>query len=43
MAIEAADSVAEKLYKRRSGLFLHKHYNEAYPLVSLVEDANSSS
>ena len=33
-----ADYVAEKLYKDRSALFMHKHYNELYPVVSLVED-----
>jgi len=33
-----ADMVAEKLYKERNALFIHKHYNENYPIVSLVED-----
>jgi len=33
-----ADRVAEKLYKDRNALFLHKHYNELYPVMSLVED-----
>ena len=33
-----ADDVAEKLYKDRNALFMHKHYNELYPIVSLVED-----
>ena len=34
-----ADRVAEKLYKQRNGVFIHKHYNEYYSLVSLVEDS----
>lgn len=33
-----ADSLAEKLYKRRNAMFIQKHYNNMYPLVSLVED-----
>jgi len=33
-----ADYVAEELYKGRSAMFMHKHYNELYPVVSLVED-----
>jgi len=33
-----ADKVAEKLYEKRNALFLHKHYNELYPVMSLVED-----
>lgn len=33
-----ADSIAEKLYKERNTLFIHKHYNEFYPVLSLIED-----
>ena len=33
-----ADTVAEKLFNDRNALFIHKHYNELYPIVSLVED-----
>jgi len=33
-----ADRVAEKLYKDKNALFVHKHYNELYPVMSLVED-----
>jgi len=32
------DYAAEKLYKEHSALFMHKHYNELYPVMSLVED-----
>jgi len=35
-----ADYVAETLYKERNALFIHKHYNEMYPFVSLVEDTS---
>ncbi len=38
MMMPIADQVAEKLYKKRDGLFLHKHYNAAYPILSLIED-----
>ncbi len=38
-----ADSVGEKLYRRRDPYFLHKHYNAAYPVLSLLEDALSPS
>jgi uncharacterized protein len=33
-----ADRAAEKLFKQRSAMFIHKHYNEMYPVMSLVED-----
>jgi uncharacterized protein len=33
-----ADSIAEKLYKERNSLFIHKQYNEFYPVLSLIED-----
>ncbi|MGE5615212.1 MAG: radical SAM protein [Bacillota bacterium] len=33
-----ADSLAERLFKKRSALFIQKHYNDMYPLVSLIED-----
>jgi uncharacterized protein len=35
-----ADRLAERLYKRRSAMFIQKHYNELYPLVSLAEDVS---
>ena len=38
MVTPIADQVAEKLYKERSALFIHKHYNSLYPVMSLVED-----
>lgn len=33
-----ADQVAERLYKKRNGLFIQKHYNDFYSLISLTED-----
>ena len=38
MLIPIADSIAVKLYKKRNGLFIHKHYNNLYPLISMAED-----
>jgi len=38
MLTPIVDQAAEQLYKERSALFMHKHYNEMYPVVSLVED-----
>jgi len=39
MLIPIADRVGERLYRQRDPLFLHKHYNAAYPVLSLLEDA----
>jgi len=33
-----ADDAAKTLYRERSAMFMHKHYNELYPVLSLVED-----
>jgi uncharacterized protein len=41
--VPIADGVAEKLYKKRNGMFIHKHYNEFYPLVSLIEDSKKGA
>ncbi len=38
LIIPIADNLASKLYKRRSPMFIQKHYNDMFPLVSLVED-----
>ena len=38
MLTPIADHVAETLYNKRSPLFIHKHYNKQYPLISLLED-----
>ncbi|MCL1877230.1 MAG: radical SAM/SPASM domain-containing protein, partial [Defluviitaleaceae bacterium] len=33
-----ADRAAEKLFAARSAMFIHKHYNSMYPVLSLIED-----
>jgi len=38
MLTEIVDRVGAALYRRRDPLFIQKHYNEAYPLLSLLED-----
>lgn len=38
MCIAAADRIGATLYAERDPNFLRKHYNPAYPLLSLVED-----
>ena len=37
--IPIADRVAGILYRRNDPLFIQKHYNPAYPVLSLLEDA----
>jgi uncharacterized protein len=34
-----ADRVAETLFENKSELFIHKHYNEMYPILSLAEES----
>jgi uncharacterized protein len=41
--IPIADKVAETLYARRNTEFINKHYNNAYPMLSLLEDQLSSA
>ena len=38
MLLPIADSIAARLYKDRDLFFIHKHYNEFYPVLSLIED-----
>ncbi len=38
MLIPVADRIGETLYREQNQLFLNKHYNPAYPLLSLLED-----
>lgn len=38
IVLPIADKLAARLFARRNPLFIQKHYNEFYPLVSLVED-----
>lgn len=32
------DRVGERLYRRRAPMFIQKHYNAVYPILSLIED-----
>jgi uncharacterized protein len=43
MILPIADSVGEKLFKKRSAMFIQKHYNEMFPLISLVEDRTTGN
>lgn len=36
-----ADRLGARLYKKRSAMFIQKQYNDMYPLLSLVEEAQS--
>lgn len=38
MVMPIADRLAEKLFKRRDPMFLHRHYNPAFPVLSFLED-----
>ncbi len=38
MLIPIADRIGRSLYRARDPIFLHKHYNAAYPVLSLLED-----
>lgn len=38
LLLPIADRLAERLYRKRNAMFIQKHYNEFYPIVSLVED-----
>ena len=38
MLIPIVDAVGRRLYRERNPQFLHKHYNAAYPVLSLLED-----
>jgi uncharacterized protein len=41
MLIPIADKLAERLYKKRNAMFIQKHYNEMFPVLSLIEDKKS--
>ncbi len=38
LLVPIADRIGRVLYKKRNPLFIHKHYNAAYPVLSLLED-----
>jgi uncharacterized protein len=39
LLIPIADRLAERLYKKRNGMFIQKHYNSMYPVISVIEDS----
>jgi len=41
--IPIADRLAARLYARRAPMFIQKHYNELFPLVSLAEDSSRAA
>ncbi len=43
MLIPLADRIGRALYRARNPIFLHKHYNAAYPVLSLLEDSASGT
>jgi len=40
MITPIADHAAEELFKQKNAMFIHKHYNEMYPVMSLIDDMN---
>lgn len=42
LALFAADKTAETLISEGNSLFLHKQYNDMYPLISLIEDKSNT-
>lgn len=38
--IPIVDEMGHKLYKSNAAIFIQKHYNAVFPLISLMEDAN---
>jgi len=36
-----ADRLGERLFKRRDAMFIQKHYNDLFPLISLMEDRSA--
>jgi uncharacterized protein len=39
LLLPIADRLAEKLYKKKSAMFIQKHYNDMFPMLSLIEDS----
>jgi uncharacterized protein len=42
IVLDAADRVAERLFRKRNAMFVQKQYNELFPLVSLAEDRSNA-
>ncbi len=43
LALFAADKTAEILMSEGNSLFMHKQYNDMYPLISLIEDKSKAA
>jgi uncharacterized protein len=39
LLLPIADKLAHKLFKKRSAMFIQKHYNDAYQIISMIEDS----
>jgi uncharacterized protein len=39
LSVQIADKTAAKLYRRKQALFIHKHYNDIYPVAQCLEAA----
>ena len=42
MVFPLADRLATRLYRARNALFLQRHYNPAFPILSFLEDLGAS-
>ncbi|MBN2380128.1 radical SAM protein [candidate division WOR-3 bacterium] len=40
LLIPIVDRLGERLYRKRAPMFIQKHYNAVYPIISLIEDRN---
>ena len=40
--IPIVDKLGEKLYKQKAPMFIQKHYNAVYPVISLLEDMDNN-
>ena len=36
--IPVADKLGQRLYERKAPMFIQKHYNTMYPVLSLIDD-----
>ncbi len=41
MVFPIVDRLAERLYKSRDTLFIQRHYNPAFPILSFLEDLST--
>jgi len=42
MLMPIVDALANRLWKKRNNMFIHKHYNPAYPMIDYLEQAMES-